>query len=174
MVHIYLSYDEIVKAGLRDKYIIDPLAKFMQHGLVDDDITRLLIREIEQGEYCDTTSFYDRFGRLVWMDGMSSGCRTAIACAHDSDSVFDLSMCGTNARDAILNYVDDTSVLLYGYEWAPESMYGEHDDKNKIDVIESKLFLVGGYEITGVTRLGRFLEHEYPDLVNIDNNIRRC
>jgi hypothetical protein len=164
MVYVYLSYDEIVKAGLKDKYVKDPVQLFYKHGLVDDEITRKLLQEIEHGEYCDTTTFYDRFGRLVYADCMSNGCKVAIACAHNSENVLDLSACGLNARDAILNYVDNASVLIYASSCAPytfdNNMYGDE-----------KQFIVNGYKITGVTRLGCYLEHEYPDLIDWDEYI---
>lgn len=81
---------------------------------VDFDVTQeiqTLVQEIEGGTLLDRFSFLDCFGYKLPTTLLSTGCKTALlVCA--SDSVVDLKECGWNARDAILSFCREGSVVM--------------------------------------------------------------
>lgn len=101
--------EDVVPTGV--KIINDAEAAFTS---VDFDVTQemqTLVQEIEGGTLLDRFSFLDRFGYKLPTALLSTGCKTALlVCA--SDSAVDLKECGWNARDAILSFCREGSVVM--------------------------------------------------------------
>lgn len=89
---------------------------FSNVKLENDEITEILLNEIELGKYYNEERFVDRFGVPVYTSELSTGCKAALCVHYMPDKVIDLIECGTNARDAILKYCKDGNVIYYGMD----------------------------------------------------------
>lgn len=81
--------------------------------LVNDEVTKSLLREIEQAEYLSESKVIDRFGMPLYISELSSGCKAALCVQYLPDKVIDLVECGLNARDAIISFCKQGSILFY-------------------------------------------------------------
>jgi hypothetical protein len=95
MLNIYIGEDNI-KSGLQK--VTDNDLEFNLVGLSDTDVVRMILRDIEQGEYVDEYKFKDRFGVMLYSDVMSTSSKTLIniACG-DGSKVYSGAELGANA-----------------------------------------------------------------------------
>jgi hypothetical protein len=92
-----------------------------------------LLSEIEQATYYNEERFVDRFGVPVYISELSTGCKAALCVHYMPDKIIDLIECGTNARDAILKYCKNGSVIYYGMD-TTVSDYGYENIEVDIDL----------------------------------------
>jgi hypothetical protein len=100
MLNIYIGEDNI-KSGL--KKVTDNDLEFNLVGLSDTEDVRMILRDIEQGEYVDEYKFKDRFGVMLYPDVISTGSKTLIniSCG-DSSKVYSGAELGANARRVLM------------------------------------------------------------------------
>ena len=111
----------------------DVEAEFCGIELKDTPVVRKLMKEIEQAEYKDQACFVDRFGVTLLRDSLSTGCKAAILVELGNKPV-DITECGFNARDSIINYCThgtiemlDTGITICKYsESIDVEMDGNH------------------------------------------------
>ena len=115
------------------------------------ELDRMMIREIDGGEYFDETSFIDRFGCKLYTTELSTGCKAALCVANCPDKIIDLLECGFNARDAIICACSRGSVIIHS-----ESVTIQNKFNRPIDVVIDK------YRITNVDTLNRYIQSERP------------
>lgn len=136
---------------INSNIVVNDIEKlFSQIKIKGTEIDKLLIREIEQGEYIDGISYKDRFGYKLHYEDMSNGCKAALCVANAPEKIIDLLECGNNARDIIISVckkgniiIEDNGVTFKKYA-------------DTIDV------LIDGYNITSVERLNRYIQDERP------------
>lgn len=95
-----------------------PIIKDVEEGflglqLEDDNVTRRILKEIEQAEYYSPTRVTDRFGAQIYISELSTGCKAALCVQHYPDKVIDTIECGSNARDAIIRNCTKGHVIFY-------------------------------------------------------------
>lgn len=104
----------MLKISLRDegtKLRFDVDGEFLMLTAADTPLNRQLIKEIDKGEYIDSYTFKDRFGRVLGVESLSTGCKAALLVAN-TDLNVDLQECGTNAVSAIIRNCTDGSITL--------------------------------------------------------------
>ena len=101
--------EDVVPSGA--EIIDDAEAAFTSTDFDVTEAMQALVRDIEGGTLLDRFSFLDRFGYKLPTALLSTGCKTALlVCA--SDAVVDLKECGWNARDAILSFCREGSIVM--------------------------------------------------------------
>lgn len=106
---------EVYDAELIKADIIDIEAAFSRLLIPEDEIINNLIHSIDRGNRIDNTRFEDRFGTVLYLSELSTGCKAAICAYAYPDSIIDLQECGLNARDAIFNYCENGKILLHDF-----------------------------------------------------------
>ena len=101
--------EDVVPSGA--KVIDDAEAAFTSADFAVTEETQALVHEIEGGTLLDRFSFLDRFGYKLPTTLLSTGCKTALVVCVSS-AVVDLKECGWNARDAILSFCREGSVVM--------------------------------------------------------------
>lgn len=82
-------------------------------SLVDDEITRKILKYVEKGDFLSNTHYRDRFGCKLSLFDMSTGCKAALLVHYRQDAIIDTKECGLNARDAIIRYCINGNALFY-------------------------------------------------------------
>jgi hypothetical protein len=101
--------EDVVPSGAR--VIADAEAAFTSTDFAVTEEALSLVHEIEGGTLLDRFSFLDCFGYKLPTTLLSTGCKAALlVCA--SDAVVDLKGCGWNAREAILSFCREGSVVM--------------------------------------------------------------
>lgn len=87
-----------------------------EFSLLDDvkntETVHELMRYIEHANWCNEYSFIDRFGCKLYISNLSTGCKAAILAVLSPDKIVDLRECGANARNAIVTFVKDGSIIM--------------------------------------------------------------
>lgn len=107
-----LFRDEITESRLYAEVIRDIELAFNRVKLSGTEEEINLLRIIEQAEYNDATSFIDRFGYKLWTTELSSGCKAALCVSYYTNKIVDLIECSLNARDAIINFCSDGTIII--------------------------------------------------------------
>lgn len=135
-----------------EKNIIRDIEKhFDTIRLKGSDLDKLLIKEIDNGEYYDETSFIDRFGCKLYTTELSTGCKAALCVANTSDKVVDLIECGLNARDAIICACKQGTIVMHN-----ESVTIQDRFHKPIDIE------IDQYRIISIDRLNKYIQCERP------------
>lgn len=132
-----------------DKFV-DANAMFPKFKLKGSSLDRKLIREIEHGEYISNTEYCDRFGRVLPIWCMSTGCKVALCIANLPDVLIDLVECGDNALVAIFRYCKDGNARLFD----TDRCINNANDFN-CDI------KFNGYRFTLFSRFQHYLKEEY-------------
>lgn len=156
MLHIRIKSWEKIDKQARDD--IDYLFELVK--LRDDEITRKLLWEIDEARYNDSISIIDRFGMQLSLLDISTGCKAALLVAYNPDIEYDLTLCGWNARDAIIKNIKNGRILLLD-----EGITISYDeDTEEIDVE------MNGYRFTTVPRLNDYIHDEWPLEPDLDTD----
>lgn len=89
---------------------------FSSFELKGDTCTRNLMKYIDKADYVDSIRFSDRFGDLLYLDNLSSGCKAALCVHYLQDSIVDLAEGGLNVRDAVIAYCTEGNVLIHDWD----------------------------------------------------------
>ena len=103
---------EFKDANCREAPLSDIDKIFQELEYKDTPLVRQFIEEIEHGKYYDTSDFIDRFDRHLSISDMSTGCKAAIILALGYRKPLDLTECGKNARDSIVQNCTSGHILL--------------------------------------------------------------
>lgn len=105
--------DTLTEESLQGVEIIrDVENAFRKVNLTGSEKEKLIMREIDLAEYRDSNTFIDRYGVVLYYDMISTGCKGALVVLHNPDKAVDIVECGYNARDVIINYCTDGTILL--------------------------------------------------------------
>lgn len=92
--------------------IFDIETDFCTCKVIDNDVNRAIISEVEQGAYLDSTSFIDRFGYKLYNSELSTGCKAALLVANNPDKRVWLVETGLNAQDVVVKHCKDGLVVI--------------------------------------------------------------
>lgn len=119
MLNIYTKR-EFIPDGVR--VINDVEAAFRGIKLIDNEFTRIALREVEQAEFIDESTFKDRFNRNLYIECLSTGTKCLMCIQKYVDRVINICELGQNGR-ALLSllqegsiFVDDIDFELYKYQ----------------------------------------------------------
>lgn len=124
MLSVYLYDYPLNSADVvpQDKKLIRDVEKYFRMvNFSDTEINRLIVEELEEGKLISRYAFIDRFGYIIPIEFLSTGCKAALM-VHNSDYVIDLLECGRNAINVIFNRCDGSVALR-----KPGSWYGPYD-----------------------------------------------
>lgn len=160
MLNLYFRDDGSVK--LPDDIIIDVEDEFNKTKIVDTELVRLFIQEIDQGTYLNEFYFTDRFGAKLPISNLSTGCKAAILVALEPSVCIDIRECGNNARDLIIKLCKNGSIALEenGIDYAL-------DFDDSIDVCVGKYRFTTGYRLLKYMIDERGFE-EYSDMSDVE------
>ena len=105
-------YDELPNSAA---VIHDVEEAFTNIELQEDTCTKNIMKYVDCADYVDNIRFKDRFGNLLYLDDLSSGCKAALCVHYLQNNIIDLLECGLNARDAIIAYCDSGNVILHDW-----------------------------------------------------------
>lgn len=71
-------------------------------GVVDDEITKKILADVEQATYYSDTHYLDRFGSKVSIDNLSLGTMALLLATH-TDNIICFDECGENAIAEAIN-----------------------------------------------------------------------
>ena len=128
--------------------IVDVEKEFAKLQIRGTDIDKVLIEKIEKGQYNDSISYIDRFGYKLHLDDLSTGCKAALCVINIPDRVIDLLECGCNARDAIIKYCPDGSIIIRDNGLTISTVNG-----NDISV------MMNGREFTDIDTLNKYINN---------------
>lgn len=131
--------------------IHDVESAFCQLRLSNDDVTKQLLKSIEKASILDSERVIDRFGTAMYISEISTGCKAALCAYYLSNCIIDTIECGENARDAIVNFLNDGSIIFY-YD---DAEIGRMNDSGIIDVE------CDGINVKSIRELNRYLEEEW-------------
>ena len=135
----------------KENIVIDLEKQFDSIEIKGNELDKELIKEIDQGEYIDNTTFVDRFGNRLYMSELSTGCKAALCVANSTDEIIDLKECGLNARDTIICACTNGAVIIHNEAITIQDKF------NALINVE-----IDGYRITSVERLNRYIQSERP------------
>lgn len=116
--------------------------------LVSDDITRELLKYIEQAEFYDEFRVVDRFGTCIYTSEISTGCKAALCVHYLKDKIIDLRECGVNARDFIVLLCNEGNAIFY---YADLTINQERLSETKVDIC------MNGRHFTDVLEFNKYL-----------------
>lgn len=131
-------------------------------GIPGTDAIKNILRYIDKAEWYSERQIKDRFGNVMAIDNISSGCKAAIVTSLNPDKAVDLIECGYNARDAILAYVKD-GVIIMKDPLLSNKIVSLHDEEVEIRY--------GKYKFKTVGRFREYIQNEMPSNPHIDKNI---
>lgn len=129
--------------------IVDVEKEFAKLRLKGTDTDKILIKVIENGRYIDDISYIDRFGFKLHIDDLSTGCKAALCVANLPNKVINLLECGNNARDAIIRYCKQGTIVI-------------RDNGATISTINGKETntMINGKEFNDIDRLNKYINNE--------------
>lgn len=113
-------------------YIFDIDKEFASTLVEDLPQIRNIMKEIDSASYVNSREFIDRFGKHLYIDRLSTGCKAAILVVLKPYAVIDTRECGLNARDAIIYNCSNGRIVFYGMGTTIKSFGRDNED---IDVI---------------------------------------
>lgn len=84
-------------------------------GLLDikgDTTERDIISLIDMGEYVSSSEYKDKFGRILPISTLSTGCKTALQCYHNPTKLIDTIECYSNAIEVIIALIRNGNILV--------------------------------------------------------------
>lgn len=144
-----MSEEEAEQSG---KVVVhDVESAFCQLRLSNDDVTKKLLKSIEKARLLDSERVRDRFGTAIYISEISTGCKAALCTHYLPECVIDTIECGENARDAIVNFLSEGSIIFY-YD---DAEVGKMNDSGNIDVE------CDGVKIKSIREFNKHLEEEW-------------
>lgn len=128
---------ELISSRVFDKdnypnYVFDIDKEFASTLVVDLPQIRSVMKEIDGANFVNSREFIDRFGKHLYIDRLSTGCKAAILVILKPDTVIDTRECGINARDAIIYNCNNGRIVFYDMGTTVKSY---DRDNTVIDVI---------------------------------------
>jgi hypothetical protein len=99
MINIYTDKSKIPS---NMEYIHDNDVFFMKNCVNDTKLNRLIIKEIDEAEYCSKIKFIDRSDNPLYIDCLSMGSKILINAGNNLDKVFNACELGENALNFAL------------------------------------------------------------------------
>ena len=99
---------------LKDKdteLTFDVESEFLRIDIPDTELNRALIKDIEHGEYLDSTFFIDRFGSKLYLTDLSTSCKAALLVANTDKNV-DVQECGPAGVSAIVRLCHSGKITM--------------------------------------------------------------
>lgn len=152
MLNIYFHNEDNLPEAQTVHNVEEEFDKLRLNGT---ELDKKLIEVIEQGQYLDCYSYIDRWGYKLPIDDMSNGCKAALCVANNPDKIIDLIECGLNARDVIINYCTEGSIIISDYGIIIRQYV------RTIDVH------IDNYNITDIDKLNEYIYDERPSVPNM-------
>ena len=111
MLRVYL--DDSIEDSFheRDDVIRDVEEAF--DGLKGTEFEKIVIAEVEHGEYIDTKTWRTRFGEILPVELLSTGSKACIVVQNNPDKIIDCLECGPEPRDTIIMFIKEGNVIIY-------------------------------------------------------------
>jgi hypothetical protein len=109
MINIYTDMNSI---PIEKEYVEDNEAFFVRTEIKDSKINRLIINEIDEGEYLASDRFIDRLGVAVFIRNLSMSSKTLLNLANYKDKVFNGIEMGENAFELMLYCIPECNVYF--------------------------------------------------------------
>jgi hypothetical protein len=110
MINIYTSISAVPKEleCVDDNYI------FFIHTIVNDnEINRIILKEIDEAQYSSADRFIDRLGAEVYIKNISMSAKILLNIANNNSSyAFNCAEMGENAFCLMLYYIKDCNVYF--------------------------------------------------------------
>lgn len=99
MLNIYVGEDKLPKGKVA---VIDNESGFLDTVMENTEVVRRILNNVEHAEYCDESSFIDRFGYKLYSDFLSTSTKTLLNINYQTDKVFYGGEMGTSALIELL------------------------------------------------------------------------
>lgn len=109
-------------------YILDVETVFNEVGVTDCLEARLILKQVEQGEYLDKGRFVDRFGTKLYVDELSTGSKALLALIQCKDKVLNFNEVGIQALNLAITLFKEGYIFVNRY-------YGRLPDNVDIDLV---------------------------------------
>lgn len=119
-----------------------------------NNITRQIIKEVENGELIDSNGFKDRYGYKLSISELSTGAKAAILVTLNPDKIINFSEVGDNCRDYVIKNFTSGMILI---NYPTVTIQYNKDEDTTIDV---ELFDVG-LRFNNIERLVRYFRNEF-------------
>ena len=99
-------------------FLFDADAAFTGTSLKDDEFTKFVLKEVEDAEYVDRTTFRDRFGRGLYSDCLSTSSKILLLVHYKPEVIVNGMELGDNAITLLLTLTEgsvfypDVNVML--------------------------------------------------------------
>lgn len=99
-------------------FLFDANAAFTGIPLMDDEFTKLVLKEVEDAEYVDKETFRDRFGRGLYSDCLSTSSKILLLVHYRPEAIVNAMELGDNAVTLLLTLTEgnvfypDANVML--------------------------------------------------------------
>lgn len=109
-----------------------------------------ILEYVEKAKFDSPYSFIDRFGYKLSTSLLSTGSKSALVVLHNPDKIVDLLECGYNARDAIINFCSNGTIII------SDSSITIVKLREKVDII------LDGYKFTDINELNYYINDVRP------------
>jgi hypothetical protein len=109
MINIYTDMNSI---PTEKEYVEDNESFFVRIEVNDTEINKLIIKEIDEGEYLSPDRFIDRLGVAVFIRNLSMSSKTLLNLANYKDKVFNGIEMGENAFELMLYCIPECNVYF--------------------------------------------------------------
>ena len=89
----------------KDNYIHDAEKFIYKVGILDNEISRVILEEIEEAEYLNASDYIDRYGYKLPITLLSTGSKILLEVANSNYIINGLEL-GQNAFDLLIECVD--------------------------------------------------------------------
>ena len=111
MLKVYIQ--GVDKVPSDKKIIVDTDFEFSQIlNVPSDPRLQKIIQAVDGAELKPNNKIVDRFGETLPVSCISSGSKAAVVILMNPDCIVDLKECGSNARDAILTYLNTGAIIM--------------------------------------------------------------
>ena len=114
MLNIYIGRENIPEDI---EVVKDNEAYFIRNELKKDDITCLVLKEIDEAKLNDDIRVMDRFGVNIYPSMLSTSTKTLLNIHYNQDKVFNVCEVGQNAIELLVSCIDGNIYLDYPRVW---------------------------------------------------------
>ncbi len=140
MLKFYIGRDNLPE-GVH--LIYDVEAAFIGTAITGSDFQRLVIHEVDKGEYKDSRTFVDRLGRTLGYEDLSAGSKALLLLESIKDCIINFYECGDNAIN-LLSYLDEGMIFFI-------------DRSTSIPFIKDYPVVYNGKQLKGVSQMNYWL-----------------